>query len=464
MRARACRSSASLNKNASLATSAARLLVSIYEDAWPWSYCVYIYSTQHITSTPKPAAHRPTISSIHRGNPQSISSRSHLVARAGLGCPFPPLAASDGFNHAARLVRAHHPPLLSSCRTASPASQAIKLPRLALQASTRSSTMGRRYNGTERPSRTVGSSSPPSRWLPASPSPSGTSEAPSLSRQLSDVSCPESYGPSTPTSNLGSPGAYATYRSMSGSLGADARNGIAQGRAGSSYLRPPNTNPYYSSTATTFTPPGSIDWKRYRYIPGNDGGCWKLLPEYAALGCDPLIVPHQKPLSYSRQNASSSPSPSYFYTSSSSSPTGVGKGYDSQEVRWPCLAEGCTSKPFRRFADLQRHYSQVHFPSLSDGVYRCDYTNCSRKHESFGRKDHYRDHLREYHAEDICKRGTPIDDEWLRGRRTSAIWWRCSKCLIRVDLPTFPDYICPNPGCRAPCEEKRKQLRASRHR
>ncbi|RSM20792.1 hypothetical protein CDV31_000482 [Fusarium ambrosium] len=124
-----------------------------------------------------------------------------------------------------------------------------------------------------------------------------------------------------------------------------------------------------------------------------------------------------------------------------------------------CLHPGCTAKPFKRIADLQRHYRNTHNPDETKDAYFCDYSRCTRAHEPFRRRDHYRDHLREYHREDIQKRGVTINEEWLNDRNYASSWWRCPRCLIRVHI-SKNDFECP--GCKGSCESKRKEKRRSR--
>ncbi|WZH43901.1 Zinc C2H2 [Fusarium acuminatum] len=128
---------------------------------------------------------------------------------------------------------------------------------------------------------------------------------------------------------------------------------------------------------------------------------------------------------------------------------------------WPvsCLHPGCTARPFKRTADLQRHYKNTHAPESSKDAYLCDYPRCPRYREPFHRRDHMRDHLREYHREDIQKRGATVNEEWLEGRYTPSAWWRCPRCLVRVYV-SKNGYECP--GCKTSCESKRKEKRRSR--
>ncbi|KAF4971815.1 hypothetical protein FZEAL_9742 [Fusarium zealandicum] len=128
---------------------------------------------------------------------------------------------------------------------------------------------------------------------------------------------------------------------------------------------------------------------------------------------------------------------------------------------WPvnCLVPGCTARPFKRSADLQRHYRNTHVPESSKDTYLCDYPRCTRSREPFHRRDHFRDHLREYHREDIQKRGATVNEEWLEGRYTPTTWWRCPRCLVRVYI-SKNNFQCPN--CKTSCEPKRKEKRRSR--
>ncbi len=48
--------------------------------------------------------------------------------------------------------------------------------------------------------------------------------------------------------------------------------------------------------------------------------------------------------------------------------------------------------------DLTHHINSVHKNSLT---FTCDYPKCDRSQNPFNRKDHYRNHLRDYHKEAI---------------------------------------------------------------
>ncbi|OAA39447.1 hypothetical protein NOR_06285 [Metarhizium rileyi] len=121
-----------------------------------------------------------------------------------------------------------------------------------------------------------------------------------------------------------------------------------------------------------------------------------------------------------------------------------------------CLYPKCNAKPFKRRADLDRHYKHRHASEWQKVSFNCDYTRCSRRRDPFHRLDHFRDHLREFHKEDIEKRGGSANEEWLEDRRVSSTWWRCSKCLKRIHIHQ-DGYECPN--CKTTCQPKRKEAR-----
>jgi hypothetical protein len=96
-----------------------------------------------------------------------------------------------------------------------------------------------------------------------------------------------------------------------------------------------------------------------------------------------------------------------------------------------------TRPVFGRSADLGRHYSHIHGRDADEMP--CDYGNCARAKDPFTRKDHYRDHLRDFHKEDLPPRpnklrNAPQNELHKADRRMSSKWWRCPKCLERVDV------------------------------
>jgi hypothetical protein len=134
---------------------------------------------------------------------------------------------------------------------------------------------------------------------------------------------------------------------------------------------------------------------------------------------------------------------------------------------YPCQFPGCqTNKPFNRPADLERHYRNVHASADQKERYQCDYPKCERATEPFTRKDHYRDHLRDYHKEDLgqAKRAKKEDrhkweraqESWLAERNISINWWRCAKCLSRVRVED-DGWECSR--CNGTCEPDRAARR-----
>ena len=130
---------------------------------------------------------------------------------------------------------------------------------------------------------------------------------------------------------------------------------------------------------------------------------------------------------------------------------------------YPCQFPGCQpKKPFNRPADLERHYRNVHASADQRECYECDYPKCDRATEPFTRKDHYRDHLRDYHKEDLghAKRAKKEDgqkwkraqENWVAERNISANWWRCAKCLSRVRVD-HNGWECRQ--CNGACEQER---------
>ncbi|KAL0938652.1 uncharacterized protein CTRU02_205262 [Colletotrichum truncatum] len=230
----------------------------------------------------------------------------------------------------------------------------------------------------------------------------------------------------------------------------------------------------------------NFDCSKYDYMPTDDGGFWKLQQNYAAESL-PDVVP--------RSVTSKSPVQTV------------------QDIEWTCLSARCPSKPFKRKADLDRHYKQAHTdsqaqpsPALSlkditpatsisnpspkistkintkgkitnanakgagsrnnsvagavttkekDGEFNCDYPACHRYDDGFSRKDRLRIHFVDVHKEDVNKKGGEITDEWLLTRIIEPSWWRCTKCLVRVNATS--QWECPRDGTK--CEDKRREFR-----
>ena len=164
-----------------------------------------------------------------------------------------------------------------------------------------------------------------------------------------------------------------------------------------------------------------------------------------------------------------------------------------------CKEKSCKGVAFSRVADLERHTKHVHLDADAKEQFFCDYTDCSRSSMPFHRKDHYREHLREFHCEDLLKRGsnahrapspnsaasttasTPtsgsvsasasaseeykklqkrlMQEKQLQNSKTDPSWWRCARCLKRVQIAQC-EWTCPD--CRGSIEEPRKVIRDSR--
>jgi hypothetical protein len=127
--------------------------------------------------------------------------------------------------------------------------------------------------------------------------------------------------------------------------------------------------------------------------------------------------------------------------------------------KFKCNFAGC-GKEFSREADRERHYLMVHTdPDQGKSKNFCDYKKCSRNTQPFYRQDHFRDHLRLYHKEDLLRRGNHGDAEWWASRSPICMingWWRCNRCLIRVNI-TEHGFVCS--GCGRACEKVRQERR-----
>jgi hypothetical protein len=133
----------------------------------------------------------------------------------------------------------------------------------------------------------------------------------------------------------------------------------------------------------------------------------------------------------------------------------------AEKKRHTCHLDECSDepKPFSRAADLERHQKLVHLGGKNK--FPCDYRWCPRHKEPFSRQDHYRDHLRTAHFEDLPIRGPgKMDEEWWAGRSRLSVaggWWRCNRCLVmRVSIGR-DDFVCP--GCGNHCEADRIEYR-----
>jgi hypothetical protein len=104
----------------------------------------------------------------------------------------------------------------------------------------------------------------------------------------------------------------------------------------------------------------------------------------------------------------------------------------------------------------------VHGPDELKDQFPCDYASCQRTRPPFTRKDHYRDHLRDYHKEDLgCAKGERNTEKskwlknqkaWIEERKIMASWWRCHKCLTRIII-SKSGWECQD--CKATCDKER---------
>ncbi|KAJ4122766.1 hypothetical protein NW768_010209 [Fusarium equiseti] len=127
----------------------------------------------------------------------------------------------------------------------------------------------------------------------------------------------------------------------------------------------------------------------------------------------------------------------------------------SGEVLVSCVYPGCTARPFNRKADLERHIRYTHSTESKKDAYLCDYSDCTRFSAPFHRWERLRDHLREYHGEDVTKH--VASSNMGTGEAT---FWRCPRCLVRVFVfKEGYNYKCP--GCKmtrnSQSEEERRE-------
>jgi hypothetical protein len=126
--------------------------------------------------------------------------------------------------------------------------------------------------------------------------------------------------------------------------------------------------------------------------------------------------------------------------------------------RYPCLLPGCDQNFFKTSSDLDDHYKHAHQAVLPFMLY-CDYDGCHGNDTVFLSSAVFREHLRDTHREDIfLDKAEPYDDyrDWLFTCQMSPKWWRCNKCLQRVNVQEHK-FLCQN--CKARCEAERVKLR-----
>ncbi|KAF7521068.1 hypothetical protein G7054_g12567 [Neopestalotiopsis clavispora] len=123
-----------------------------------------------------------------------------------------------------------------------------------------------------------------------------------------------------------------------------------------------------------------------------------------------------------------------------------------------CTVPGCESKTsFKRKADLMRHFEQIHQAADQKKQFYCDYSKCDRSQDPFGRIDHFRQHYRDFHGEDLPRKSGESSN-WYADKKQSVSKrsWRCVKCLSKVNIKDC-GFTCDN--CNTPCEAQRRQIR-----
>lgn len=130
---------------------------------------------------------------------------------------------------------------------------------------------------------------------------------------------------------------------------------------------------------------------------------------------------------------------------------------DDHSGKHVCLEPYCNASPFKRKADLQRHYLHKHRDANQKKPFPCDWKKCQRSKEPFYRLDHCREHYRDYHMEDLLRRGSNKETpEWWDSRNVNPEWWRCAKCLSRIPIDG-KRFECSK--CKTTCEPERRKLR-----
>ncbi|PVH86038.1 kinase-like protein [Cadophora sp. DSE1049] len=116
---------------------------------------------------------------------------------------------------------------------------------------------------------------------------------------------------------------------------------------------------------------------------------------------------------------------------------------------------------FSVFTDLAHHYKHSHPANIEAEMIPCSYDSCKRSDDPFTRKDAYRDHLREYHLEDMLKRHKKKnrEQEWWASRIVSPVWWRCVRCLGPSIIVQRDGWTCKT--CNQECEPERIHVRKS---
>ncbi|TLD21474.1 hypothetical protein PspLS_09143 [Pyricularia sp. CBS 133598] len=148
-------------------------------------------------------------------------------------------------------------------------------------------------------------------------------------------------------------------------------------------------------------------------------------------------------------------------------PTIPVEGPSSPKQLYWCPYPDCDAV-FDRSANLTRHVAKSKKHALEEGsssspeIYHCGFRSCQRTgRDAIPRKDHCREHLRNYHKQDLYKRGEKVGIEWLKECLIDKAYWYCNKCLTRnstVDMSSAWRCI----RCGTKCENERIAIRLQR--
>ncbi|KAI1372011.1 hypothetical protein F4677DRAFT_277168 [Hypoxylon crocopeplum] len=178
-----------------------------------------------------------------------------------------------------------------------------------------------------------------------------------------------------------------------------------------------------------------FQFQYYDFVTAGDSGqgpYWQLKPGYIPSMENPATIPVE-------------PSPD------------VPRSASDSTGRHVCLEPFCSASPFKRKADLQRHYLHRHRDAHQKKAFPCDWKRCGRSKDPFYRLDHCREHYRDYHLEDLKPRGPKKESsEWWNTRKVDSKWFRCTKCLSRIPIDS-KGWECAK--CKTACEPERRNLR-----
>ncbi|KAI0164472.1 hypothetical protein GGR52DRAFT_125098 [Hypoxylon sp. FL1284] len=189
----------------------------------------------------------------------------------------------------------------------------------------------------------------------------------------------------------------------------------------------------------------SFDYQYYNFITNGESSqepYWQLRPGFTPSTDYPAMVPAE-------------PTPEAPRAAAAAAAAAAASDTSGRHV---CLVRFCNASPFRRKADLERHYLHKHRDASQKTPFPCDWKRCQRSREPFYRLDHLREHMRDYHNEDLPRRGPNKENnsDWWASRNVDPAWWRCAKCLARIPIDT-KGFECAK--CKTQCEPERRKLR-----